>query len=262
MPENKLTVLVLAARRDGRHDPLAQAHGVTHKHLVELDGEPLIGHVLAALAALPEVDRIRISIEDRADFAGVPQVAELEGQGRLDFVRSEPGLMGSVLAGAEGVRFPLLVTTGDNVNLRPEHVRQIDREARLARADAAVALARREDVLRVHPEGQRRFYRFSDGPVSNCNLYWLGNADALAAAEVFREGGQFARNPRRVIRAFGLLTMLRVRYGVGRLHPIFGLISRRFRLKIIPVVVPDGALAIDVDNQRTFDINKEIRGLA
>ena len=262
MIEHKLTVVVLAARRDGRHDPLAQANGVSLKHLVALGDKPLIGHVLDTLAALPEVDRIRISIEDRNDFAGVPQIDELERQGRLDFVRSEPGLLESVLVAAEGVRFPLLITTGDNVNLKPEHVRQIDREARRAKADAAVGLARKEDVLRVHPEGQRRFYQFSDGGVSNCNLYWLGSPRALAAAEVFREGGQFARNPGRVMRAFGLPILLRVKYGIGRLHRVFDLVSRRFGLKIVPVVVPDGALAIDVDNAKTYAINKLIRGLS
>ena len=36
-----------------------------------------------------------------------------------------------------------------------------------------VALARKEDVLAAHPEGQRRFYKFRDGEFSNCNLYGL-----------------------------------------------------------------------------------------
>ena len=260
--DQKLTVIVLAARRDGRHDPLAAAHGVSHKHLVMLGDRPLIGHVLDALAATPEVDRIRISIEDRSDFAGVPQVAELEGAGRLDFVRSEPGLLQSVEAAVAGVRYPVVITTGDNVNLKPEHVRQVDREARRARADVAVALARKEDVLRAHPQGQRRFYHFSDGGVSNCNLYWLGNPAALAAASVFREGGQFARNPGRVMRAFGLSNLIRLRFGIGRLHDAFARLSRRFRLTIIPVVVPEGALAIDVDNQKSYEVNKLLRGLA
>ena len=60
-----------------------------------------------------------------------------------------------------------------------------------------VALARKEDVLSAHPQGQRRFYRFRDGAFSNCNLYGLSRR-GLALAETFREGGQFAKNPMRI----------------------------------------------------------------
>src|SRR3546814_1027980 len=44
--------------------------------------------------------------------------------------------------------------------------------------EAGVALAGREDVLAAHPEGQRRFYAFSDVAVSNCNAYWVGHPGA------------------------------------------------------------------------------------
>src|SRR3546814_18429846 len=99
--------------------------------------------------------------------------------------------------------FPLLITTADNCLLTPETIAEIDREATRLGAEAGVALARREDVLAVHPEGQRRFYEFSDVAVSNCNAYWIGHRGALRAAEAFRGGGQFVKKPIRVMQAFG-----------------------------------------------------------
>src|SRR3546814_17550135 len=80
-------------------------------------------------------------------------------------------------------------------------IAEIEAEAMRLGAEAGVALARREDVLAVHPEGQRRFYEFSDVAVSNCNAYWIGHRGALRAAEAFRGGGQFVKKPIRVMQA-------------------------------------------------------------
>ena len=126
--------------------------------------------------------------------------------------------------------------------------------ARLAAGDdGVVALARREDVLAAHPEGQRRFYRFRDGAYSNCNLYGLSRR-GLTLAESFREGGQFAKHPLRIGRAFGFLNLLLLRYGLVTLERGMRRLGRRFGLTVSALVLADGAHAIDVDNRRTYDI--------
>ena len=51
MAEPGFTIIVLAAQRGGRLDPLAAEAGVTHKCLVPIGGRPLLAHVLAALGA-------------------------------------------------------------------------------------------------------------------------------------------------------------------------------------------------------------------
>jgi hypothetical protein len=63
----------------------------------------------------------------------------------------------------------------------------------------------------AHPEGQRNFYEFRDGGYANCNIYGLSSRKALAAAEFFPEAGQFQKNPGRVLRTVGLLTILFMR---------------------------------------------------
>ena len=49
MTKPELTVIVLAAQRGGRLDPLAAEAGVSHKCLVPIGGRPLLAHVLEAL---------------------------------------------------------------------------------------------------------------------------------------------------------------------------------------------------------------------
>ena len=113
-------------------------------------------------------------------------------------------------------------------------------------------------MLAVHPEGQRRFYEFSDVAVSNCNAYWIGHPNALRAAEAFRGGGQFVKKPFRVMQAFGLINLLRFRFGLGPIHHIFQRISRHLDVEIAPLLVRNGATAIEVDNERSLRVTEAL----
>jgi hypothetical protein len=157
-----------------------------------------------------------------------------------------------------GADFPVLITTADNVLLDVASIAAVDDEARAGRTDVAVAFTRRASVLAAHPDGQRRFYRFSDDAFSNCNAYWIGSPRALAVTEVFRQGGQFAKHPLRIVRAFGIVNLVRFRYGIGTLDAAFRRFSRRFGIVIKPVILMNGAVAIDVDNARTHGIAEQL----
>ena len=131
-------------------------------------------------------------------------------------------------------------------------------QARHSHADAAVAFSPRANILAAHPDGQRRFYKFEDDAYSNCNCFWIRDADALSAADVFRTGGQFAKHPMRIANTFGILNLVRFRLGLGSLANAFERFSRRLGLVLRPVIFTDGALAIDVDNLRTHGIAEEL----
>jgi GTP:adenosylcobinamide-phosphate guanylyltransferase len=244
------SVVILAAQRDGRLDPLAAEAGVTHKCLVPIGGRPLLAHVLAALAEVEGIHGIRIAVEAGAEEMLAP-VAAASGL-PVRFTAAADTLPDSIYAAAEGAAGPFVITTADNVLLSAAAVRQVA-ERLAAGDDGVVALARKENVLAAHPQGQRRFYRFRDGAFSNCNLYGLSQR-GLALAESFREGGQFAKNPMRIGRAFGFLNLLLLRYGLATLDRATRRMSRRFGASISAVVLEDGAHAIDVDNRRTYDI--------
>jgi GTP:adenosylcobinamide-phosphate guanylyltransferase len=252
----KASAVVLAGRRDGSIDPLAAAHGVADKCLVPVLGTPCIEHVLLALAAAPEIDRIIVSINDPAILAGLPTADRLVAEGRLVAVKAEANLAESVIAAAGAVPYPLLVTTADNVLMTPDSIRLLIAGA--GQADAAAAFARKADILAAHPEGQRRFYEFADDGYSNCNSYWIARPEVLRVVEIFREGGQFAKNPARVIAAFGLINTLMFRQGWLSLDSALRRVSKRMKLTLVPVVLADGSYAIDVDNERTHACASEI----
>ena len=257
MAETPFTAIVLAAQREGRLDPLAAEAGVSHKCLVPIGGRPLLAHVLDALAKVEGLERIRISVEPDAE----PRLRAIAGaSGELgipvDFVAAAASITDSVYAAADGLDAPYVVTTADNVLLTPGAVRQVT-TGLAAGADAVVALSRKESVLSAHPQGQRRFYRFTDGSYSNCNLYGLSGR-GLGLAETFRSGGQFAKNPMRIARAFGFLNLVLLRYGLISLDRAMSRLGRRFGVAAAAIVLEDGAHAIDVDNERTYNIAAEL----
>jgi len=242
------TAIVLAARRAGRIDLVAVEAGVANKSLAPIGGAPLIRHVVDALMATPGLTAIRIVVEP--ETAAAIQ-AVLPRHAPADFVTAADNLADSVYTAASGVDGPMLITTSDNVLLTPGAALATLAPLFLG-AEVALALATEASVLAAHPEGQRRFYRFSDGAYSNCNLYALRGAAATRIGESFRSGGQFAKKPLRMIVALGpinlvllLMKRLSLRGAVRRL-------GRRFRLKVEPVILADGAHAIDVDNARTY----------
>jgi GTP:adenosylcobinamide-phosphate guanylyltransferase len=251
--EPRFVAIVLAAQRGGRLDPLADRAGVTHKCLVPIAGKPLLEHVLRALVAVPGISRIHISVE-RDAVAAVREVAGASGDlgVPVDFVPAAQNLADSVYAAAHRVEEPILLTTADNVLLTAAAAMQVV-EKMHAGAEAVVAVAAKEAVLAAHPNGQRRFYRLSDASYSNCNLYGINGPKALRMAETFRSGGQFAKNPKRIAQAVGLLNLLILRFGLISLAGAMRRLGRRFGVRAEVVVLEDGAHAIDVDNGRTYE---------
>ena len=254
----KVTALVLAGKRSGALDPLAEAAGVAQKCVVPVAGKPLIEHVVAALADCPEVRAIRVVAHEPDEIAAIDAVAAQVAQGRLTFHAGAHNLVDSIFGGAEGASFPLIVTTADNCLWRAEDYSEFISKALSAGAHAGAALARKEDVQAADPRGQAKFYQFADGGFSNCNTYWVGSEKALKAAEVMRGGGQFVKHPMRIAQAFGFMNLIRFYLGNGTREKLFGQVGRRMGLKMEPVVMSNGTCAIDVDNRRTWEVTDRL----
>ena len=259
MTQNKqVTALIMAGKRSGVLDPLAERAGVAQKCVVPVHGIPMVERVAKQVAACDRIADIRIVAHEPDEIAALPTIAALIEEGRLTFAEGKFNIVDSVFSGAEGVEFPLLITTADNCLVTPDGYAEFVDKCLAADAGAAAGLARKEDVQAADPEGQSKFYKFRDGEFSNCNLYWLGSEKALGAAEIMRGGGQFVKFPSRIIKAFGFMNLVRFRLGNGSKEKLFEGVSKRFGIKLVPIELSDGHYAIDVDNERTFDVTERI----
>lgn len=249
MPDTAIRMIVLAGRHPGGTDALAQGFGMTHKCLVPLAGRPLVAHVLQTAAVHPAIGSLAISVEREA-FDGLFDVlSQLPGRGIAKLVDARENLVDSVLAAAEGWDGPVLVTTADHALLTPASIDAMI--AALDDADLAFAMAPRATVISADPRHDHPFHEFSDGAYASCNLYAAANPEALNAAEVFRGGGRFAGNAWGVLRAFGFVNMVRLSLRTGSLADAAARLSRRWNLRLKPVVLQDGSQALDVDDART-----------
>ena len=255
---NQPSILVLAGRRSATLDPLAAKAGVSHKAMVPVAGEAMVGRVLRiANEAFPEAP-LFVSVEDFSAIAAEPTVARLHAAGRLRVVEAKHHIVDSVVAASRVTGFPLLITTADNVLMTPEGMQSMAAAGAASPADAIVMLAEKQDIMAAHPDGQRRFYAFRGGAYSNCNLFWLQSEAALKATESFRYGGQFAKRKKDAVRALGLSSLFLYVLKLVTVEGMFRHLSRRFDVGLQPLVAADGRLAIDVDNERTHRVAEEI----
>jgi hypothetical protein len=251
-------ILVLAGRRSATPDPLAVKLGVSHKAMVPVAGEAMVGRVLRTAAEAFPDSPLFVSVEDFALIAGEPTVARLHGEGRLSSVGAEHHIVDSVVEASRTTGFPLVVTTADNVLMSVEGMRAIADAGAAGRADGIVMMAERADILAAHPDGQRRFYAFRGGAYSNCNLFWISGEHSFRGIGSFRYGGQFAKRKLDAVRALGLTSLLLYLSRWLTLEGMFRHFSRRFGIRVVPLVAKDGRLAIDVDNERTHHVAEEI----
>jgi hypothetical protein len=225
---------------------------------VPVAGEAMVGRVLRIAAeAFPDAP-LFVSVEEFSVIAQEPTVARLHAAGRLGAVDAEHHIVDSVVTASRTTGFPLLITTADNVLMTVEALRDFAADAAKGDAEGLVMMAEKRDIQAAHPEGQRRFYRFRDGEYSNCNLFWLDGVETFAAIGSFRYGGQFAKRKRDAVRALGLRTLFLYAFNLTTLEGMFRHFSRRFGVRMKPLVVRDGRLAIDVDNERTHRVAEEI----
>tara|TARA_R110002033_G_scaffold106088_4_gene153107 strand:- start:1766 stop:2569 length:804 start_codon:yes stop_codon:yes gene_type:complete len=251
---DQFDVILLAAQRVGTVNPLAAAHGVSHKCLVPIVGETLIGRTLASVSSHPDCRSIHILIEPDGEHAVRPVAESFARKDMpIHFIASDSNIAGSVLLGCENGTAPFVVTTADNVLIKHDSINKVVRAIGDG-ADAVAALANKDDIRSVHPLAQRFFYEFRDHGYANCNLYGIASTDALNAVEIFREGGQFMNHPQRLVNAFGLWNILLMRFGWVSIDAAFRRMSKRFGIDMRRVPLSDGTQAIDVDNERTYRI--------
>ncbi|WP_379922585.1 spore coat biosynthesis protein F [Erythrobacter sp. R86502] len=220
-------------------------------------GRAAIAYVAETVArALPEADVI-VSIEQEDVLDHEPTLDALRASGQLKLMPASRTLLESVLAAAKVAQFPLLITTADNVLLSEDAVHSVNGSG-FSKVDAVVVLARREAILAAHPAGKGRYYEFRDGAFSNCNLFWLRDRSALLAAQPFSTGGQFLKTKGRILKAFGLLNAILFATRLLSLRAMFASVSRRLKVKVVPIILADGRLAIDVDDLNSLKMVEDI----
>ena len=251
-----MRMIVLAGQNAGLPDPLAERFAQKHRSLIPLAGQPMIAHVLHTALHHPRITSLAICVEQEAFEPVWDVLTSLPGRGSVALVAARDELADSVRDAASGWDGPLLVTTADHALLSSAAIDAVA-EA-LADADATLTLAPRHAVQAAHRAASCSFLSFRDGEYAACDIYGVAGVHALHAVEVFRGSGRFDAMASRIRRACGSLGLLLLGGRLLTLSGALALASRRMGLKLAAVVLADGSQAIDVDDDRSYAIARDL----
>lgn len=242
-----MTTLILAGSR-GPDDPVARLAGVSHKAFAPIAGIPMLVRVVRALTAAPAVGTIHIAIERPDLVRDHPELGLLLDGGRLALLPAEGSPSRTVGAALEALGSPLFVTTADHALLRPEWVQYFLNNLPDG-ADVCAALARDHVVQGAVPETKRTYLRFADGAFSGCNMFAFRTPQAVGIAHLWRQVEAQRKNPLRMIRLLGPLSVLRFLLGRLTLAAALKRLGTIAGARAAIVEMPFGLAAVDVDKE-------------
>jgi GTP:adenosylcobinamide-phosphate guanylyltransferase len=256
---NGFNALVLAGRR-GSENPFAEVQANTHRALLDVVGVPMLVRVVRALRAATSVDRIAVSIDDPGAFEAIAELRELEIRGEIACHASLPSPSRSVhdALNQHWLGDRAFVTTADHALLTPEIIDHFAACADRSDADLAVGVVA-ESVLRAaYPTTTRTYLRFRDGGYSGANLFAFRSRQALRAAEFWVKAESFRKQPWKLARAFGPLTLLLFALRRLSFEEALERASRAIGCRIRAVPLPFAEAAIDVDRPSDLALVSDI----
>lgn len=261
--DTRFTVLIMAANRRGPENPVARLAGTSHKCIAPVAGMPMIDRVLTTISRWGKAGRILVSIEDAGVLDAAPKAVRMREAGDLEVVKSGKNLADSVLKACEqldAADYPLLITTGDNVLHTTEVLEDFCSVILGSDADAGLALVSYDTVARRLPEEAPKvgYLRFAEGQHSNCNIYLLKSEAAVPLVRTMRDGGQFRHYPFRILRAFGLIPMIKYQLGRARISDIETSLERMFHIRFKAVLLDHPFAPIDVDSAGTLALAERL----
>ncbi len=252
-----MTALILAGSRT-HGDPVAQALGVPNKVLGFVHGLPMIARVLLTLGECALIHR-RYVCGLAQDLVKTNSDLDSFLECSADRVRwVSPGGSPSLSVGKFLAEYPdelpLLVTTGDHVLLTSEMVEYFIQEAKKEHADMAVGVVPSSLVASTYPQSKRTVIRFQGGGICGCNLFALFSPRVKRLAEYWAQLEKERKNPLRLIRNLGGITVLRYLSGRLSLAEALDQVGQRLDLTIREVVLPFPDAAVDVDTLEDLEL--------
>ncbi|QJB69577.1 nucleotidyltransferase family protein [Parasphingorhabdus halotolerans] len=254
---NSVTAIILAGSRPGV-DSFAAAHGVTLKSLIPVAGKAMLAHVVAAVSANRAINGTQIIAQDIKQLASDPDVADALLAAKAHLIPGAATIAQSleaVLADPD-VRFPLMVTTADNVLLNDPMIAHF--LAQSDGSDVAVAVVERDVLLQSYPSSKRTWIKLKGSQYSGANLFYFGSEKAAKLLALWAEIEQDRKKGWKIFTVFGPWLLI---LGVLRLFTIDQLaerIGRKLGLKAKAVPMPQAEACIDVDKAEDLEMVESI----
>lgn len=255
----RFRALVLAGRR-GPDDSLARLAAAPHRALLDIDGRPMLERVLATLSDHPRIGEITVSIDAPELLDRFPGLARERDRGAFRVRPSEDSPSRSVLAAFDeaGGGWPWLVTTADHALLDAAMLDRFLDGAVASGADLALGLVSRATIESRFPAARRTYLRFRGEAFSGANLFAFLDEDARRAAAFWRRAEHLRKQPWKLVREFGLVSLVLFALRRLTLDEALERASRVVGARVVAVKLPMAEAAVDVDKLEDLELVRAI----
>jgi GTP:adenosylcobinamide-phosphate guanylyltransferase len=235
------TAIVLAGSRPGR-DSFAEQFGTDLKALIAVGGEPMALRPVRALLESASVGRVIVMTQepDRV-LAVLPDEARVSA-------RASQGTIAETmleLIVAEGLEWPLLVTTADHALLDAATIEEFCGGG--AGVDIAIGVVERANLMRRLPETRRTWLKFHGGAYTGANLFALNSPKVRRAIELWRSVEQDRKKAWRVMALLGPVALAGVALRLLSLDQVLARLGKKLGLSLKAVRLSNPLAGVDVD---------------
>lgn len=236
-------------RARSAHAPSPQTLPV-HKALLQLEGRPLIAHVIDALHACPRVAAVTV--------AGVGRDACNLGEA-VRQLPNQPTLLQNLLGGLDAVAAHtpeashVLLAVGDAPLLSAAAVTWFVDACQARTADGYMAIVERATLEARFPNSGRTWLRTRAGAFCSGDLFVVRPAALLAQQERLRALLARRKQPLALVQTVGVGWLLR--FLLGRVHPhdLHTVAAQFTGLQVRPIILPFAGPAMDVDKPHQLE---------
>ncbi len=249
--------LVLAGSRPGG-DPMADSRGISVKALIPVAGKAMLAHVMETLLGHRAIGNVHMLAQDFAPFWTDDDTSGLESNPRVIARPSGATIATSLdkVLDQEDTRFPVLITTADNVLLSAPMIDDFLSAAE--DTDIAIAVVEKQVLLHRYPASRRTWLKLRGGHYSGANLFYFGSPKARQILRYWAEVEQDRKKGWKILTIFGPWLLFLAVTRMLTVDQLAARVGKKLGLAIRIVPMAQAEACIDVDKDSDLEMVEQI----
>ncbi len=249
--------LVLAGSRPGG-DPMADSRGISVKALIPVAGKAMLAHVTETLLGHKAIGNVHMLAQDFAPFWTDDGTSGLESNPRVIARPSRATIATSLdeVLDQEDTRFPVVITTADNVLLSAPMIDDFLSAAE--DTDIAIAVVEKQVLLHRYPASRRTWLKLRGGHYSGANLFYFGSPKARQILRYWAEVEQDRKKGWKILTIFGPWLLFLAVTRLLTVDQLAARVGKKLGLAIRIVPMAQAEACIDVDKDSDLEMVEQI----
>lgn len=249
--------IILAGSRPGG-DAMADSRGIAVKALIPVAGKAMLAHVADALLSHRGIGNLHLLAQDFKPFGEHSDTSALASNDRVIMDVSSATIAASVddVLGQDDARFPMLITTADNVLLNEQMIS--DFLAAAQSSDIAIAVVEKQVLLGSYPASQRTWLKLRGGQFSGANLFHFGSPKARQILRYWAEVEQDRKKGWKILTIFGPWLLFLAVTKLLTIDQLASRVGKKLGLTITIVRMAQAEACIDVDKETDLAMVEQI----